>query len=328
MGRNQTSILRAAMKLLCIFLGIILAGMLAVTGRLMDMTGQTPPVPEFISTAVQKLKPVISQNMSISGITKQDKVLNILLIGQDRREGENQTRSDSMILCSFNRQTKQIVLTSFLRDLYLPIPGHGSNRINAAYALGGAPLLIETMEENFDIEIDGSIQVDFSQFSGILDQLGGVTLELRQDEAREINRALGSSLTEGQQKLTGEQALTYARIRSLDPDGDFSRTDRQRKVLGALWDSYRDCSLTTLLKTAANLLPLIETDLGSGELLAAAVNVFPYLSEAEVVSRRIPESDYCTDQVIDGMAVLKADMETARRMLFEGIYGTSEGSTP
>ena len=319
MGRNQSSFARAAMKLLCTFLGIILAGMLLITGRIMDMTGHRPELPGFLSSA--------SPLGSMLRDTQEEKILNILLIGQDRREGEKQTRSDSMILCSFNAREKQIVMTSFLRDLYLPIPGHGSNRINAAYALGGAPLLIETLEENFDIRIDGSVQVDFSQFSGILDQLGGVTLELRQDEAREINRELGSSLSAGKQKLTGEQALAYARIRSLDPDGDFSRTDRQRKVLSALWDTYKDSSLTGLMKTMGSLLPMIETDMGSGELLAAAVKVFPYLSEAEVISRRIPEADYCRDRVIDGMAVLEADMDTARRILHQGIYGESDGTT-
>ena len=321
MGRSQSSFARTAMKLLCIFLGIILAGMLMITGRILDITGNTLEVPEFLRETADKFQ-------FLGNAGRQEKVLNILLIGQDRREGEDQTRSDSMILCSFNRQTKQIVMTSFLRDLYLPIPGYGSNRINAAYALGGAPLLIRTLEENFDITIDGSVQVDFAQFSGILDRLGGVTLELRQDEAAEINRELGSTLTAGQQKLTGAEALAYSRIRILDPDGDFSRTDRQRKVLSALWDNYKDSSLTSLMKTAGTLLPMLETDMGSGELLSAAVSVFPYLSEAQIVSRKIPESDYCRDRVIDGMAVLEADMDTARERLRQGIYGGTEQPQP
>lgn len=316
MGRSDISVARVAMKLLCLLLAAVLVMMLGLTGYMM----QSVPKGALVSSG-RGDSPVLSV---LAEKGAQARVVNILLVGQDRREGEEGTRSDSMILCSFNRRDKKLVMTSFLRDLYVPIPGHGSNRINAAYAFGGTDLLIRTLEENFDIVIDGSVQVDFSQFSEILDRLGGVTLELRQDEAGEINRTLGSSLQEGKQTLTGEQALVYARIRKLDADGDFSRTDRQRKVLSAVWDTHKDRSLPTLVRTLGNLLPMIETDMGSGELLSVAVGVFPYLSEAETVSMRIPEADYCTDQVIDGMAVLKADMETAKEKLHRQIYGSED----
>lgn len=248
-------------------------------------------------------------------------VMNLLLIGQDKREGEDGNRSDSVILCSFHPETKKLLMTSVLRDLYVPIPGYRKNRINAAYAFGGAPLLKKTVEQAFGIAIDGTVEVDFEGFPRILDLLGGVELELRQDEADLINRKTGSDLQEGTVTLTGEQALVYSRIRSLDRDGDFSRTDRQRKILQAVWDSNKNSSLPTLLKVVGNLIPWIETDMRSGELLRAVVDVFPVLSEIDIVSHQIPQAGHCVDRMVDGMAVLVADLDAAGKDLRERIYG-------
>ena len=104
-----------------------------------------------------------------------DDLLNILLVGQDRREGEGRQRSDSMILCSINPDTKQISMISFLRDLYVQIPGgYSDNRLNAAYVFGGFPLLMDTLHTNFGVSIDGCFEVDFSGFQSVIDILGGV----------------------------------------------------------------------------------------------------------------------------------------------------------
>lgn len=243
--------------------------------------------------------------------------INILLIGQDKREGESGNRSDTMILCSFQPETKKLYLTSFLRDLYVPIPGHGSNRINAAYAFGGAPLLKDTIEKNFAVTIDGCVEVDFDQFAQIIDTLGGVTIELRQDEADFISQETGSAIGDGVQTLDGVQALAYARIRKLDRDGDFSRTARQRRVLEEVWRNYKNSGLLTLVKTMGNLLPMLKTDMGSGEVMGYAVQVFPHLAQMEIVSRRIPEDGQYSDRKIDGMYVLVADMNAARASIRE-----------
>lgn len=308
------------MRLVCVLLGIILAVMLGITAYGIQLSENDLKTNEDNQTS--------AVNAMLTGVFtgKNGKTgtLNILLIGEDKREGEKGNRSDSMILCSYYPVNKQLTMTSFLRDLYVPIPGHGSNRINAAYAYGGAPLLVETLEENFGISIDGTVQVDFANFPQILDELGGVTLELRQDEADEINRKTGGSLQAGLQTMTGEEALEYSRIRNLDPDGDFSRTDRQRKVLNSVWNGYKESSLPTWVKTLGTLLPMIETDMGSGTILAAAVSVFPDLSEINVVSQRIPEAGQCEDRVVDGMAVLVADMDSVRQLLKNRIYGDTE----
>lgn len=312
-------------KLICLLLALILTAMLLVTagfGYLLDQIRCTPEAPgPSLSSPGEQLSHFLNPsdvNWQQLGadLTKSDrKTVNILLIGQDRREDETLSRADSMILCTFDRDEDLLTMTSFLRDTWLPIPGHGKDRLNAAYAWGGASLLKQTLTENFDITIDGCLEVDFSQFAGVIDTLGGVSIPLRQDEAEVINRNTGSTLSEGTHLLNGEQALAYSRIRTLDKDGDFSRTDRQRKVMNALVDSYRDAQLPVLLKLLKQLLPMLSTDMTESRLLMLALEVFPMLPGLETASQSIPAPGSCRDETINGMAVLVPDMEDARERL-------------
>jgi len=255
---------------------------------------------------------------------KDSGIVNLLLIGQDQRDPEDTARSDSIILCTLQPDAGKVVITSFLRDLYVTIPGHDDNRLNAAYALGGMELLRNTMEENFGLAIDGCIEVDFSRFAGIIDLLGGVSIDLRQDEADAVNRAVPGTLSEGSFLLTGEQALAYARIRNLDADGDFSRTNRQRKLLSALLHRWEDASFLSILSVIADILPLIATDLSSREVLLLAAKLFPLLKAPAIVSQRIPAAGTYSCSTIRGMAVLTADMDSARKLLEETLLPDSE----
>lgn len=332
MKRKRTfSAARALLQLVCVMLGLVLAAMIGFTAIFQYLIGQiqyTQPeaAPSFSleadslrAEAMDFLDPSdVDWAQLSSDLTEKDRsTVNILLVGQDRREEERSTRADSILLCTFNKSQRTVTMTSFLRDLYVPIPGHGKDRINSAYAYGGISLLKKTLSDNFDIHIHGAIEVDFAQFSTVIDALGGVEIQLRQDEADLINRETGSSLTEGSQLLTGTQALAYSRIRSLDRDGDFSRTDRQRKVMGALVDAYRDAGLSTILSTMKTVLPLISTDMSEPKLLMLALELFPLLQEVQITSRHIPAEGTYTDKTINGMAVLEADMEAARKLLRE-----------
>lgn len=250
-----------------------------------------------------------------------DDIVNILLIGQDRREGESRARSDTMILVTVNKDTKKIVLTSFLRDTYVQIPGYSSNRLNSSYAWGGMELLNDTLEQNFGIHVDGNVEVDFNQFSQIIDMLDGVEIELRSDEANLINSEAGGNLTSGLQTLNGEQALSYARIRKLDSNGDFSRTERQRKVIGALLDKVRDSSLIKLLGVVNDVLPMVTTDMTNSEILGYATSLFPLLSGASITSQQIPADGAYSYASINGMSVLLADMDVNRQILQETLGG-------
>jgi LCP family protein required for cell wall assembly len=242
--------------------------------------------------------------------------VNILLIGQDRRPGETRARSDAMILCTFNTRNNTLTMTSFLRDLWVQIPGYQDNKLNAAYAAGGMKLLQKTLEHNFGIHIDGNVEVDFNRFVQIVDLLGGVDIELRSDEARYLNRALDTQdLTAGVQTLNGKQVLCYCRIRSLDSNADFSRTNRQRKVLDALVRKYRAAGITRTLPLLDDILPMITTDMTKMQIMGYAYDLLPKLASAQIVSQRIPADGTFTTPVIRNMSVLLADMDAARKML-------------
>lgn len=322
-------------KFLCLMLGLILTVMLAVTAGFRYFLGQiqytaqaeTLPEATVLSAPSNPVTPAESlknfldprdvnwQQLGTDLTKKERDVVNILLIGEDRRENEATARSDSMILCTFNKTEGTLTMTSFLRDLYVPIPGRGSDRINAAYAYGGASLLKKTLVENFDITIDGAIEVDFSQFAGVIDTLGGVEITLRADEAEVVNKETGNTLTEGPQRLMGAEALAYARIRSLDQDGDFSRTSRQRTLLSALVASYKNAGFSTVLRLLQDILPMISTDMTESRLLLLAMELFPMLTDLQVTSQSIPSAGTYTDKTINGMAVLVADMDAARQLL-------------
>ena len=323
--KQHDTFARWAMKLLCSLLALVLVLLLSATALFQQVLGKihyTQPVADFGTRLSGFVSNLASEGFGTeSGLIggTGSGIVNILLIGQDRREGEETARSDSMILCTYHRKTGNVTMTSFLRDLYVPIPGHHNNRINAAYSEGGAALLDRTLRENFDLHIDGNVEVDFSQFSQIIDLLGGVQLELREDEAAEINKETGSGLSAGVQVLNGEQALTYARIRKLDADGDFSRTSRQRKLMNALLGSYRNIKWKDLLPLIDELLPLISTDMNYGRLVLLAMEILPKLSDAQITSQRIPADGTFTDEKIDGMAVLSADLEANRQLLRETL---------
>ena len=323
--KQHDTLARRAMKLLCFLLAMVLVFLLGATALFQQVLGKihyTQPAADFGTRLSGFVSNLASEGFGAeSGLIggTGSGIVNILLIGQDRREGEETARSDSMILCTYHRKTGNVTMTSFLRDLYVPIPGHHNNRINAAYSEGGAALLDRTLRENFDLHIDGNIEVDFSQFSQIIDLLGGVQLELREDEAAEINKETGSGLSAGVQVLNGEQALTYARIRKLDADGDFSRTSRQRKLMNALLGSYRNIKWKDLLPLIDELLPLISTDMNYGRLVLLAMEILPKLSDAQITSQRIPADGTFTDEKIDGMAVLSADLEANRQLLRETL---------
>ena len=176
-------------------------------------------------------------------------------------------------------------------------------------------ILQKTLERNFGLHIDGCIQADFSQFAQIIDLLGGVDITLRRDEAAHISQETGTVLTEGLQTLNGVQALSYSRIRKLDSQGDFGRTDRQRKVLQAIADQVRSASLPTLLSLTRQILPMISTDLSTAEILSYAVTFAPLLTGGTITSQHIPDPETCRYETIQGMSVLTADMSALRQTL-------------
>ncbi len=334
---------KTALVILCVVLGLILTVLLGATiyaQRLLNRINYvapgeqetlsqeeassfaTPEQEDIDSTAPTMNAEDVDWGENTTEIGTEDHIVNILLIGQDARPGEKRTRSDVMILCTFNKNTKTLTMTSFLRDLYVQIPGYGNNKLNAAYAFGGMPLLNETLELNFGIHVDGNVEVNFEQFAGIIDILGGVEIELRSDEAAYINSCVtGSRLRSGVQRLNGEQALTYSRIRKLDANADFSRTNRQRKVINSLIQEFKNSDISTILGLLEQVLPMITTDMTQSEIVGYTTELFPLLATAEIVSQRVPVDGAYVGRKIDGRSVLVADMDATRKFLEETLLG-------
>ena len=249
--------------------------------------------------------------------------LNFLLVGRDAHgEGEN-GRSDSMILCSVDTGSKTVTMISFLRDMYLPIPGHGTSRLNAAYSWGGAELLIETLEENFGVTVDVTLEIDFDGFETLIDLLNGVDIDLTAEEAGHMNSGHGWSLSEGTNHLNGEQALAYSRIRKLD--SDFGRTERQRNVLTALMQKYRSASLQEMLNVADAFLDQSTSNRTDNELLGYALELYPTLAEASLVSHQVPAEGTWNYVTIRGMSVISVDLEENSLLLKELLEPADAG---
>lgn len=213
-------------------------------------------------------------------------ILNIMLVGQDRREGEGRQRSDSMILVTFNTSKKTITLTSFMRDQFVNIPGYGKTKLNHSYQYGGMKLLKETIYNHYGVNIHGMVEVDFSGFEDIIDLLGGVDIDLTSKEAKKMNGDGKWSLTSGVNHLDGEQALMYARLRSIDTD--YKRAERQRNVLTAIIEEYKNQSLTQMLSLLEDILPLVTTNISKSDLTQYATSLFPMFSGAKVETLRLP----------------------------------------
>lgn len=238
-------------------------------------------------------------------------LINILLVGQDRRPGEGRQRSDTMILCSFNPKTNELSMISFLRDLYVQIPGYSDNRMNAAYVFGGFPLLKATLYQNFGVTVDGCFEVDFSGFKRIIDIVGGVDIYLTAAEAKIV----GDGAKEGMCHLDGDHALMYARIRKID--SDFQRTSRQRKVLTAIFNNVKNCSVSELLDLVDEILPILTTDMSNGDIMSLAIKYAPAVASLKIETHSVPSSGNYKSAMIRGMAVKVPDLYLNKKKIFE-----------
>lgn len=247
-------------------------------------------------------------------------MINIMLIGQDRRPGEERARSDSMILVTINQEKNTIQLTSFMRDLYVQIPGYMDNRLNAAYRYGGTDLMNDTFKVNFGLEIDGNVMVDFDEFTEIIEILGGVTLKISGAEAKYMNNASDNHFKEGTNYFNAEDALTFTRMRYA-AGGDYGRTDRQRRVIMAIAESFRDADLITIFNVIDQVLPHIVTNLTDAQIIEYATKGLTILGNGgSMETLRIPQDDAHYNANIRGMAVLVPNLEACREDLREFIY--------
>lgn len=246
------------------------------------------------------------------------KTMNILLVGLDSRKDNYTGRSDSMILCTINKKSKKFVMTSFLRDSYVSIPGHGKDKLNAAYALGGSNLLVNTIYENFGIVVDRVAVFNFLFVIDVIDYLGGVTVDVTADELPYLNMYIHDQNEElynlanpnkgqinsgpGTYNLDGNQALGYARIRYVGTD--VARSERQRLVLSECIEKCKNLSTGQLNEMMTTFLPRIKTDLTSGDCLSLLTTLLR-AGSYETLSMAIPVDGTWKDAKVGDQDVIK-----------------------
>jgi len=278
----------------------------------------------------------MQSNIANIGIKEDKNVFNILLIGNDTRQSGKRGRSDAMILVSVNKKAKTITATSILRDIYLKIPGRDkSNRINAAFAYGGANLLLDTIRQNFRIQVDKYVVIDFYAFIDMVDAVGGVTVEVSDEDipivngyVKEINKLTGKEpdidcLKEaGYLLLNGKQALGYCRNRYIG--SDFSRTARQREVLEQIFNKAKKLKLSEIKELADRILPQITTNLQEKEIISLLLSVPAYI-KYDIKQATVPVKGSYKNVNIRGMDVLVIDFVENIRFLHESLYIEKDG---
>ncbi len=228
---------------------------------------------------------------------EQSGITNILLIGTDARKVDEAARADAIIIATIDSNHKKLKLTSIMRDTLVKIPGHGEQKINAALAFGGPDLLMQTIKDNFDLILNKYVMVNFKGFQSIINQVGGIDVDVHDYEIKELNKFIGEyeknkspKITKpGMQHLDGQQALAYARIRKVG-DGDYERTERQRRVIDLVTQKFKDLSVLKYPSVMSDLLPYVKTNIEPAMILnyAYTVSKFPSLKFEQL---RIPVSE-------------------------------------
>lgn len=263
--------------------------------------------------------------------------LNVALFGVDSREGdlEKNTRTDCIIVASLNKETKEIKMASVYRDTLLDLSEGTLQKCNAAYSFGGPKQAINMLNMNLDLDIQNYVTVDFGVVAEVVDLLGGLDIEIKEEEVEPLNKFVyetgqvagkeahfvGGS---GIQHLDGVQATTYARIRST-AGGDFTRTERQRLVIEKIVEKMMKSDLATINKIIDEVFPKISTNFTMTEILSYA----KYFNQYKLGENTGFPIDKATDTISGlGSIVIPVSLEDNVKKLHEFLFGTEEGYTP
>lgn len=271
-------------------------------------------------------------------------VVNVLLVGADKNNDEQnqnvERRSDSMMIATLDVKHSKLKITSLMRDMYVEIPGYGGNKLNAAYSYGGIKLLYKTLAQNFGIKMDGYVEVNFDAFVNVIDQLGGIEVNLTKSEASNlrttnyIKRKKYRNVKVGKQTFNGYQALGYCRIRHGKrlPNGrypgvytasgkgdDYGRTERQRLTIQAILKKVKQQSAQELISLAEVLMPNVKTDIPKEKIYSYLMTVFQ-MGTTKLNQYSIPVEGTFTSQSIQGQQCLVPDLTTNRMALKKFIF--------
>lgn len=282
----------------------------------------------------QKIDP---KRLSISEeVERQTGVVTFALFGLDSRTGqlERGTLSDTMIIAVLDRETKEITMSSVYRDTLVQMEDGSYNKANAAYAFGGPQEAISMLNRNFDLNIEDYVSVNFNALVSVIDALGGVDLDVTEDEVPHLNnyqvetsKVVGQERIPlehgGMQTLNGVQAVSFARIRIIG--GDQQRTERQRRLIQAIADKAQTASLSTINKIIDQVFPQISTSLSLGEILDYAKDAFKYkIGE----SKGFPYDQFYNTLTGIGSVGVVNDLPADVTGLHQFLYGAETPYTP
>lgn len=256
-------------------------------------------------------------------IAKEDQidndVYNVLLVGTDSRDpNADMGRSDSMMLVSFNKNEGKSSVISFLRDTLVDIDGYGKSRLGHTYAYGGVGLTINTLNQQFGLDIQNYVTINFENLVNIIDELGGIEVTLTEEEAEYYRQNGMPDIQAGPVTLTGSQALAHARNRTLD--SDFGRTRRQRSVMYGIYRKVleqRDPS--TLMPLITYCMTQVKTNMSVTEIYNMATDVLS-VDNLKTQQAAVPQEGTYNSITYEGMAVLEIDMEANKQYINELLY--------
>lgn len=309
-----------AFSITCIFILSIAGGLLTYSYGLLGKINQ-----------VELDKNDLSANYYVSD----HNIKNIALFGVDSSDG-GYGRSDSILILTIDKINNELKLSSIMRDSYVSIPGYGNDKITHAYAFGGPQLAIKTLNQNFNLDIEDFATVNFESFPKIIDALGGIDIEVTQEEIDayininshiehlNILNQTNSPLitTPGLQHVDGTQALAYSRIRYTD-GGDSARTERQRIILQKLVDKLQETPIKQYNSLLNEFLPLIKTSLTSNQILGIASDVLK-LSDSPIKQTTYPFQEDMIDSMINGIYYLQFNKDKTVHEMHNFIFGNSE----
>lgn len=260
----------------------------------------------------------------------EENVVNIALFGVDTG-GKQRTvaHGDAMMILTIDEKNKKFKISSLMRDSYVEIENHGKTKLTHAYSYGGPELAIKTLNQNFDLDIRNYVTVDFVGLSSIIDCLGGVDIDVKKNEIKEVNKYMkevaslkGEKPTpirkSGLQTLNGNQATSYARIRHVG-NGDFERIERQQMVLDCLAKKIQSAGPTKYLEVAWQLTPYVETSLTKADIIKLCSEVVTHgITDIDWI--RFPLNEYLQGEMIDGVSYITFDMDVTKEQMHKFIY--------
>ena len=265
---------------------------------------------------------VYSKKYPIYSVAQKNKdIINILVMGTDARDVTiERGRSDTMLIVSYNKKTAEVKLVSLLRDALVPIQDHDWNRLNTAYAFGGAGLAINTMNDLFGLDLQNFVVIDFTGAAEFIDKIGGVDVTLTQAEVNYYSNFINQDLVVGVNHMDSTLAMTHMRNRSTD--NDFGRARRQRDVIMAVMKKIMTgMSITEISNLIDYAMTIVKTNIPATTLVSLAASILADASKLTFSSQQVPYADSYQFAWYKQMAILSFDIDEAAKRVNEFIYG-------